>query len=346
MSLLHLFNPENDMALAVNEPNYTPPRAALRLRRAASLLPMWWANKDDAILVEDDMNAEAELLRTTYGLGGHPVKTAPEGFIPEPWGWSAYTRKIFYNAGVASGQLPSTETITEIRNLSHRRLTIKILKHLGTPEQLLPVEAFSVKEAFEAINRFGRAVIKLPWSSSGRGIIYSTDVPTNTLKQYIAGIIHRQGSALVEPYYNREQDFAALFYSDGTTVTYRGCSLFATDTRGFYAGNIIMPQKELSQQIRTDFTTHITNLEDALTIFTTPSYSGWIGVDMLSYRNSSGALLTAPCIEVNMRRTMGVAALYIADKLCHHRPHLLNVTPEGIAITPLQSVPSTYHKAY
>ena len=48
---LHIFNPEHDMSLAQNSPNYTPSRAALQIRNDLAFLPYIWAKQGDAVLV-------------------------------------------------------------------------------------------------------------------------------------------------------------------------------------------------------------------------------------------------------------------------------------------------------
>ena len=47
---LHLFNPENDLALALGCRHYTPPPHAVAIHNAGALLPMWWAEKEDRVI--------------------------------------------------------------------------------------------------------------------------------------------------------------------------------------------------------------------------------------------------------------------------------------------------------
>ncbi len=345
MSSILLFNPENDLALAVDRPGYTPPAAAVRLRHAGCLLPMWWAEVGDYILVGDTDSVRRGMeLKELYGLPGTPVTHIPPGAHPAPWGWSGYTRRLFIQAGMAEGILPSDSNIQQLRMLSHRRTTIDIHRLLGTPEHLRPVETSSVETAMDTIRRMGRTVIKLPWSSSGRGILYSADIPEPTLKEYIAGIIHRQGSALIEPHFDRIRDFATLYHSDGCQVRYKGLSMFTTDGRGYYSGNIVATQPELEQMLGTDIHPLATKLEQALTSLICPYYRGWLGIDMLLYRDhETRTTLTAPCIEMNLRCTMGVAAMKIASRLPAERRGILltsNTLPAGaIDLSPATSTP-------
>ena len=341
MSRLLLFNPETDLALAADESQYTPPRAALTLRHAGALLPLWWAKEDDYILVDTlSMAAQAEELKSRFNLHGTLVTSAPSGAAPHPWGWSRYTRSLFLRAGVDETLLPSDQSLAAMRTLSHRRTTIEIHRKLDTPQHLRPVEAHTLDYAEETIDRFGSAVIKLPWSSSGRGILYSAQIPRDTLRNYISGIIHRQGSALIEPHLQRINDFAALFQCEGSQAHFRGLSAFNTDNRGCYIGNIIAPQSHIARHIGIDLTDTISRLTSIISNIIAPFYSGWLGVDMLTYADSHGHTALAPCIEVNLRSTMGIAVLHISEKLpVSDTPRPLHITPapptaEAINLSP------------
>ena len=47
MSVLYLFNPENDLALANGGKNYTPPPLARTIARDLSTLPLWYATEGE-----------------------------------------------------------------------------------------------------------------------------------------------------------------------------------------------------------------------------------------------------------------------------------------------------------
>lgn len=306
MSVLHWFNPENDLALgAAPIGNYTPPRAAIALRRAGALLPSLWAAPGDGILVIDP--SDETTLR-------HPYVTTDAAAYERlcPWGWSRYAAETLRRNGAAESALPSTERLDSYRRLSHRDIAAQVLRHIGTPAHLIPVTATSTPDALQSVRNFGgHAVVKLPWSCSGRGVVPVTDISEATAKT-IDNMLRRQGSVTVEPFYDKVADFAMLFYKSGSTVTYRGLSLFTADNAGHYGSNIIAPQADLLTALPVDPTEYILRLHDALTD-TLNDYDGWIGIDMLTYKDSDRSLSIAPCIEVNLRMTMGVAALLIHE---------------------------------
>lgn len=297
MDKLFWFNPENDLALAFGRRYYTPPRAAVELRRAGVNLPSLWADDFDAI----------------FDVESKHIVPNPR-FVPEPWGWSFYTRECFWRAGCSLEHMPDDAALEQIRMLSHRRTSIELLSRLGIEGLQLPVEAHSAAEAFRAIESFGSdAVIKLPWSCSGRGVFYSGKMTGKQLASVVEGGISRQGSVMIEPRYERLRDFAMLFYSDSDCVRFRGLSMFHTDQKGNYSGNIIAPQNVIRENLRVDTGDLANRLEKILGIILCGKYRGWVGVDMMTYRNPCGNICIHPCIEINLRMTMGVAALLAAE---------------------------------
>ncbi|MCM1348714.1 MAG: hypothetical protein NC338_04815 [Firmicutes bacterium] len=297
MNSLYWFNPENDLALAAGLTNYTPPRAAIALRRGGALLPSLWTDSTDRILVVDPTEPAPQITRST-----------PENLTPVPWGWSPYTLRTLRACGADADALPTPDDVENVRQLSHRAIATRVLAAIDYPESLLPRVACSLSETMEAIDAFGGdCVLKLPWSCSGRGIV--TTAGKTNLATLVMGMLNRQGSITIEPrYQNKLNDFATLFFKEGNKVEFQGLSLFSAGDSGQYAGNVIAPQWQLQERIGVDLAPYIKSLTSALSV-QLEGYDGWIGVDMLSYRSDDGVLKVAPCIEVNLRFTMGVAAL-------------------------------------
>lgn len=332
MPSIHLFNPENDIALAMRCANFTPPKGAVAISRAGAPLPLWWCKKGDAVLVPDRQTAmQAETIKQEYGLDGNVTTLAEADLTPDPWGWSLYTRRRMIMAGTDPALCPSDFRLESLRQLSHRRTTIAVHRMIGSPETLIPVEADTVDDALRAIERRTDAVVKLPWSSSGRGVIYSSSMSYQRLRQQIEGMIRHQGSVMIEPHYDRLRDFAALFRTSGGHAEFRGMSIFSTDSNGFYTGNIVAPQEYLYGRIDAPVLPVIDRLLTAIETIIAPHYDGWLGVDMLIYRNSHGQEQIAPCIEINLRRTMGVAALHVNRRLG-------NSTPLSLTLSPVQGI--------
>lgn len=323
MSRLLLFNPENDSALAADTVRYTPPAIAIELHRSGVLLPFWWAESTDCVAIPDNLAEPAMRLKAHFNLHGSILTNSTIHNVDKvmPWGWSKHTRQQLIDYGINKTILPPDSTIDKLRALSHRRTTCIIHKILSTPAELHPIEAASASDAADAINGLkGKAIVKLPWSNSGRGIFYVSRLNRDKLLKDISGMISRQGSVMIEPELDKIADFAMLFYCSDKKVEFKGISVFKADSKGCYCGNIIASQNYLHSLLMADPTPWREKLTNALTqIIIDTDYCGWIGVDMMIYRShSDGTIQINPCIEVNMRMTMGVLSLFIAEKMFMH----------------------------
>ena len=56
--ILHIFNPEHDMALAANDPFWTAPHAGRQMRADLGWIPALWASDNDLVLVDNKEKAE------------------------------------------------------------------------------------------------------------------------------------------------------------------------------------------------------------------------------------------------------------------------------------------------
>lgn len=297
MNCLYIFNPENDMALADGHPGYTPPAQIQQMRRELWWLPQWWAKEEDIV-----WNGEDRL-------------TLEDDTKILPWGWSPALCHQLRQAGVQESLLPSADKLEHIRQLSHRQTAVSLLQELRDE---LPLDGHfaghsvlcqSTEEVEEAVAQYGEALLKSPWSSSGRGLI-KTDNPQ--WKAWAKHILKAQDSIVVEQYLHKVSDFALEFWLDGKGgVEYRGLSLFYTNERGAYLGNWVAPEGQklawLAQYIPLQYLQEIRKWWEArLSHF---DYSGPVGIDMMLAEEG-----ICPCIEVNWRWTMGLVACLVAEQ--------------------------------
>ena len=317
---MHVFNPEHDLALAANLSNFTAPHAGRQLRTDLGFIPALWAQGDDVVLVENTEEAERRFrllvhrackrFVTKEQLGGLPISGV------EVWGWDLAIRSFLIRYGVDVKILPSESEIEQIRMLSHRQFAQNVLGCLRG--EGLVGEAYmtdSIAQIHEAIERYGTVVVKAPWSSSGRGVRFLN----SNIKRYDEGwasrVIEKQGAIMLEPYYNKVKDFGMEFESDGRgQVSYLGLSLFHT-SNGAYQGNILADEDEkqelLSRYVPADILHDIQQKITALTgSLLRDQYRGPFGVDMMVVaRDDQQGFLLHPCVEINLRRTMGHVAL-------------------------------------
>lgn len=349
------FCPENDMALADGGARYTPPAGALAVGRAGRLLPMLWADEDDMVIVPrrewqgEATVMSADRLRSLYGARGRVVCEAglAEDADIMPWGWSPYTRTLLGETGISVEQMYDDIALERIRGLSHRRISVRINSLMSESGILLPpipIEVRALDEVITLSRDYARrgyrgVVVKLPWSCSSRGVAMGDCDRIAALTSQIEGMIRRQGSVMVEPWLERTADFALLFESDGEgRVAYRAASTFVTDSAGRYGGNVVAQQSVIAEMVGALPGGLIQAAETALSRTIGRDYRGWLGMDMMRY-TYEGDERIAPCVEVNLRMTMGVAAyltaarMYADGLLRDGERRLLNVTPAGINLT-------------
>lgn len=334
---LHIFNPEHDIALASGLSNFTAPHAGRQLRHDLGFLPALWAQQGDIVITDDPELAAyrwkrlsariARVMGTDYSHRGNirfvPWKlTVPTvGTSIEPWGWNSALRAQLLRSGVAAYLLPQPEALQTIRELSHRHTAAVLLPKLRVPGTVGESFECQTREQVEMLlQRFGHIVMKAPWSSSGRGLRFlaAGRTPFEQQQGWFQNVVAAQGCVMVEPYYNKVKDLGMEFYSDGQGhIDYLGLSLFHT-TNGAYTGNILaseeVKQEMISRYVTSELMTNVREkiCQEAGALFN-QKYRGPFGVDMMIIANGTDFLLH-PCVEINLRRTMGHTALALSPK--------------------------------
>lgn len=320
---LHLFNPENDLALADGNSNYCPPPAARAIAHDLSSLPLWFADADDCVLLPSDFNVGYVADMSRYFTLPRAVVSAPLQQISAvvPWGWSAQMRRRFSAMGVDDSLLPKPACIEQLRACSNRRTAIDILAKMrfagiDTPEIPLYISFPSDVAAF--INSMPRSVIKAPWSGSGKGIAWGIGRVEVPVEHFYQGVIRRQGGVVCERFLDKVVDFAMEFSVSGGMVSFAGYSLFTCDG-GAYSGNILATdaviEDFLQGYIKRDVLAQVRDflVAELANVLAPVSYDGYLGVDMLIYRTKEGFRLN-PCVEINLRMNMGAVSRIFFDK--------------------------------
>lgn len=329
MVVTHVYNPEHDLAMAYGGEGFTPPAAGRGMRAGLGFLPAFWACDGDFIIVDD----VAAMERAAAPFGEFLPKVSfvswdqlsgfagrHEGLVVKPWGWDMALRHQLLRAGIPSGFLPKKEEVERVRMLSHRRTTIPLLRRLVDvlPDTLgCRHEAHDLEDVRKWLSQKGAAVCKSPWSSSGRGVRFVEKNLDANLEGFLRNVLTHQGSVILEPCYHRLMDFAMEFMVEGENVRYEGLSLF--DTRhGAYVGNMLATEEEKWKTLGSAVPEEVVlpiipALEEGLAE-TFAGYQGPLGVDMMVVE-ADGRRKVHPCVEVNVRRTMGWAALAIAQRI-------------------------------
>lgn len=320
MGSLLWFNPQNDLALAADVRRFTPPANASRLAIAGQLLPIWYGAVGDRVLVSAPVNWEwLSEVKDLFGLS-LDIYQGDAMCVErcEPWGWSLDACSRFADVGVDSDILPSCLKLKEHRLFSHRRTSAELMTRLRELHLFnlppTPVECRTVSECMDAIDRFeGIAFAKLPFSSTGRGVFDLRGLSRRQIVMRVEAMLRRQHSVMIEKGLEKIKDFAMLFRLEAGKVGFIGYSAFEAVNGTAYAGNLIMPDDEIRNVWlgRHVDSAQLKRLElilpEILTELVGGSLSGYFGVDMMLYADR-GKISIDPCVEINLRMTMGVVA--------------------------------------
>ena len=199
MAKLYVFNPEHDLALAANLSNFTAPHAGRKLRYDLGYIPALWAGDDDYILVDDVAKAVRQYGRVRAKIGGTPKQFVDKSQLRslyinkvEPWGWDLALRSFLLRCGVEC--VPSEDDIAVIRDLSHRKQAVELLRQLQMPGTIgSSCCVDTIDEIRKQLGYHGRVVVKAPWSSSGRGVRFLTVAFDEYQERWIKNIVKSQG---------------------------------------------------------------------------------------------------------------------------------------------------------
>lgn len=343
MPYIHYFNPGHETAVLQGTVNYTPPANVQKMQKQLAFLPVWYAAPEDFVWVDEnvaprffalqpkELRPFASLItRNDLSKPGHLLTKEKEkaaGIEVMPWGISPQSLGLFQRLKQTYGL---SFTVPEWKDtyvrLTGRQTAAECLEKIQglLPDLSLPAAPkFCTKMAEVEKYLFLKSapfVVKTPFSSSGRGLLWlHTRKLTDKDKKWIQGAIGKQGSVSIECGLQKVQDFAMEFFSDGEGgLRYEGLSVFGTEERGAYSGNVLESQESMRQRLtRLTGEEVFERIREAVTQVLKDTYAsvykGYMGVDMLIYKQKDGYAIH-PCIEINMRYTMGMAALRLFEK--------------------------------
>ncbi|MBP5772357.1 MAG: hypothetical protein J6W75_13590 [Bacteroidaceae bacterium] len=346
---LLFFNPWNDLALASNDPHYTPPASARQMAMDLADLPSLWAKEDDLILHPGEDQSHIREMSSSQQIYATPF----------PWGWSPLAVTCLREAGVLVSDLPTAEQLEAYRVCSSRQTAVHLLARLRQswsdaflPDGPLIGESTwcqNVDDALAAIAAYGgTAILKAPWSGSGRGVRKIMATHSHSLSNsgvsavdhsWLCRTLNRQGGVEVEPFYDKELDFAMEFWVEGGRVGYEGLSIFTTTDSGVYSGNLVATEEEklqrLARYVHPALLCELSSrFAQLLSTANLPAwYTGPLGVDMMVVHTSSfnlhSSFLIHPLVELNFRTTMGWVACQLTRKLKEGETAIFKIDTSG-----------------
>ena len=358
---IYIFNPDNDMALAKGGANYIAPAFAAQLTRDLEPL-MAWVVPRDALLAVHDVAALRPWLDTLHDCHGLAVETISLDELPRegnfhPGGWSATLRRILIKRGVDAKCLPKEDVLACWRTLSHRRTSILFHEHMRREmsERFspAPVELRTIDEVVTFASAHPDCYVKLPWSASGRGVWHVHDARGHDFLAWLGGGLSRYGSVLCEEGVERNLDFALEFQCHSHQTQVIGISLFNCDAHNQFSHAVVANDATLRRLIAAHYP-RLNELEKALTrtvnAVIAPYYEGPLGVDLLLGLHNGEEVIN-PCVEVNLRMTMGMVTSQLGNRLMHgDRTATFKIgeantaPPCSLPLTPI--LPGTRHTAW
>lgn len=340
---LFIYNPTCEMAIANGTVSYMPNKTLTKFEHDLDSLPLFFAGKEDIVLVHQSPDrAFLELLEAaglclpkfkclSTALSDTKFCSMPKESL-HPWGWSPRIHHIFkpFKDSCSADFLnqPNAFWKEEHQQLYARKKAMELLqKAISSSDGSLFIGmsqsaqmCSSLSEVEELMDRWKQIVIKTPLSSAGRGIqILRYSTLNQSIIQSINGIIAAQGYVMVEAFLNKQCDFSLQYYCDGKgKLDYLGLGFFATDSKGQYVSNYLggMPaeMKELLTEKRMkELQICMTGILRASEIST--EYTGYFGVDCMAVLDAEGQVKIQPCVEINLRYNMSTLALFLNKHL-------------------------------
>jgi len=343
--MIHYFNPGHETAVLNASKHYHLPTHVAKMQADLAFLPAWYASAGDFVFMETPPPDDFIISCEPFNLRVKPV--TPVDFeesgrlqvklamsTVDLWGISPQSVYFFEKLNEQcdlSLAIPSWKD--EFRFLGSRFASQKLLAALqdripGIEPEILPQFVSSIEAIEQQITqRQERLLIKSPYSSSGRGLIWLSPAKlTQSEKQIINGMLKKQKQVSIEKALDKQLDFSMQFEITHTGKTqFVGYSIFQTNNKGAYEKSRLDSQKRLEKDItgfidkKLLFQTQMT-LTEMIQKMVAPYYEGIIGVDMLLYKTDDSYRLH-PCVEINMRKNMGYLAIRLVEKYLHPESH-------------------------
>jgi len=345
LSDIYFFNPTCEYAVGNGQPSWQPNLLLQKMEEDLGALPLYFASQKDVVLVHkvppvqyisrmEDIGLKVPELFPVQEAGRNKTFAGRPKNRLLPWGWSPAAHRLLEPLKLSCSaeflESPVAEWKSGYRDLYSRKLARDILISL-LPElpseimiqnHMLPEVCTSVEQIEELQSRWGKIMVKAPWSSSGRGLQPLTKIPlVPKVREKLQGIINDQGYAMAEPYLNKQLDMAFQFELKKGKVQYLGISRFFTDRKGRYEGNYLngWPSGINSAVVKfADLMCQLLPGPLAAVIEAgklAKSYEGNFGVDTLIYTDTEGTLRINPCLELNLRLTMGLLSLRLGKMM-------------------------------
>lgn len=329
---LYIFNPDHDLALANGNENFFPLQLARYFAIDCGCLPLWYAEPGSIVKADIPEDGWLKGMKACFpqlkNMSIEP-QTGNSNFEKVcPWGWNPSIRKKLLSEGVSADRMPDNELLANIRRLSHRSIAIEAMQFLHFDKELSlllppPAKQLTADEVDGYVKQYSHTILKSPWSGSGRGLFWIKGSLSRNAKDWCHRVVKKQGVIIGEPVYDKVLDFATEWNCNIGKASFIGYSLFETESQGIYKGNYLLGDKAILDKISSYIPLEVLlKVQLQMQLFLekeiAPFYNGYLGVDMLIYRDGKRYSLH-PCVEINLRMTMGLVAWSFYHNFVHPR---------------------------
>lgn len=339
ISLYH-FNPTCEMAVANSYDSYVLPVHLKAFENDLSTLPCFFGRSCDYVLTSRKTERKFTDYLHRLGFETPAFITSADEFESSttlnslrPWGWSpAEHRKLqpFKQFLNTAPYHPLSQWKNEHALLLSRHTTLqlvtelncvdkKIYTHLDIPAPPLQLTTLDeVKAVVEIIPP--PVLLKTPWSASGRGLFRIRDMHEHAeSNSWVKSKLRKQRFLLAEPFLKKVQDVSFHFYVDADSVRFLGTTFFETDAKGQFTGCYLrqptalgLDSRFISEACQQAAQLLLAGLQQ---LQINHRYQGALGIDGIFFEKATGTILLNPCVEINLRHTMGLLNLFIRQHI-------------------------------
>ena len=340
------FNPDCELRWS----GATPPQVVETLTRDLAAVVTVCARADDVVLAPRPGLPWLEAMQAA----GFPLPEfaddAPERLrgAARPWGWTP--EAAARARGWALRDAPPR--VAEWGPLFAKTWFARLLPELEETAALnvLPADLPRAVDAWDHLAAElaaipGRAVVKDPYGTSGRGQLRTDGPPWESgFAGWAEGVLERHGSTVVQPWFEALADLSCLLAVGDGGARVLGCTRFRTDRRGQYLGHDVGPlddglSAELRRALHGEPQALLRGLEAlaraAGARLAAAGYRGPAGIDAVLTRLPQGLALVP--LELNPRRTFGHLALALSPRVVPGRGGAFALLPRERALALLET---------
>ncbi len=336
MQNIYFFNPTGEMAMANGTISYMPPKNLQLFERDLSFLPSFYAREKDIIVTENIPDKRFLDQWTALGMQEFEYRRSVDLKTPLsyqrlcPWSWNqAIHHKIKHLKPYAAENFKSSPNFTwhQDHKLFFSRATTNQIQeyilHDAKKNSLVSLKYAAItidnmNDLDQWLSNHPKAIIKMPWSSSGRGIhIIDRTIGQTIDYPWLNGAFKQQGFITAEPLLDKKFDFSFQLYLHANgDIDLKGISYSLNDHKGhFIGGNINWPDKENEiSQFLSDEVLHsaaLSLIKALKKIKPQQLYEGPLGVDAIVYSDENKKLKIHPCVDINWRYNMGLINIHL-----------------------------------